>query len=168
MKQALQVINELKEKGLIDNYAIGGGIGALFYIEPFLTYDLDVFIIIVEESKEKNVILLTPIFEYLKSKGYSWSGEHIVIEKIPVQFIPAGELEKEAVDNAKVIEYEGIKTRVIAPEYLIAVFLRAGRTKDMEKIERFLEQIEINQTLLENILDKFHLKEKYKSLKRET
>ena len=40
MKKTPKVINELKERGLIDDYAIGGGIAALFYIEPFLTYDL--------------------------------------------------------------------------------------------------------------------------------
>jgi len=33
MKNTLKVINELKEKGLIDDYAICGGIAALFYIE---------------------------------------------------------------------------------------------------------------------------------------
>jgi len=44
MKETLKVINELREKNLIDDYAIGGGIGALSYIEPFLTYDLAVAI----------------------------------------------------------------------------------------------------------------------------
>ncbi len=48
MKKTIEIINELKSKKLIDDYAIGGGIGALFYIEPFLTYDLDIFIIIRE------------------------------------------------------------------------------------------------------------------------
>ncbi len=45
MKETIKIINELKKKGLIENYAIGGGIAAIFYIEPILTYDLDVFII---------------------------------------------------------------------------------------------------------------------------
>lgn len=95
MRQTLKVVNGLKNKGLINDYAIGGGIAALFYIEPFLTYDLDVFIISVERTDEKNLIVLSPIFDYLKSKGYSWKGEHIIIEGVPVQFIPADELERE-------------------------------------------------------------------------
>ncbi|MCG2676477.1 nucleotidyltransferase [bacterium] len=157
MRQTLKVVNELKDKGLINDYAIGGGIAALFYIEPFLTYDLDVFIISVERAEEKNLILFSPIFDYLKSKGYSWKGEHIIIEGVPVQFIPADELEKEAVENAKAIEYEGIKAKVITPEYLIAILLRAGRKKDIEKIEKLLEQTDIDRTKLEEILNKFGL-----------
>ena len=164
MKETLKVINELQEKGLIKDYAIGGGIAALFYIEPFLTYDLDVFIIPVENENQKGLILLSPIFDYLNSSGYSWRGEHIIIEGVPVQFIPADALEKEAVENAKGIEYDGIKTRVIAPEYLIVILLRAGRKKDIEKIERLLEQTAIDRERLEKILNKFDLKDKFKSL----
>ncbi len=165
MRQTLKVVNGLKDKGLINDYAIGGGIAALFYIEPFLTYDLDVFIISVERTDEKNLIVLSPIFDYLKSKGYSWKGEHIIIEGVPVQFIPADELEKEAVENAKVIEYEGIKAKVITPEYLTVILLRAGRKKDIEKIEKLLEQTDVDRTKLEEILNKFGLKEKFKFLK---
>jgi len=165
MRQTLKVVNGLKNKRLINDYAIGGGIAALFYIEPFLTYDLDVFIISVERTDEKNLIVLSPIFDCLKSKGYSWKGEHIIIEGVPVQFIPADELEKEAVENAKVIEYEGIKAKVITPEYLTVILLRAGRKKDIEKIEKLLEQTDVDRTKLEEILNKFGLKEKFKFLK---
>lgn len=164
MKKTLKVVNELKNRGLIKDYAIGGGIAALFYIEPFLTYDLDVFIISVENEDEKNLIVLSTVFDYLKSIGYFWKGEHIIIEGVPVQFIPADELEKEAVGNAKVVEYEGIKAKVFTPEYLIAILLRAGRKKDIEKIEKLLEQTDIARQKLEEILNKFGLKERFKLL----
>lgn len=165
MRETLKVINELKEKGLITDYAIGGGIAALFYIEPFLTYDLDVFIIPREKKEQKGLIFLSAVFDYLRSMGYSWKGEHIIIEGVPVQFIPADELEKEGVENARVIEYEEIKTKVISPEYLIVILLRAGRKKDIEKIERLLEQTEIDRKKLNELLNKFNLKEKFNSLK---
>jgi len=165
MRKTLKVINELKGKKLIDDYAIGGGIAALFYIEPFLTYDLDVFIILSKKEKEENLILLSPIFDYLKKRGYSWKGEHIIIEGIPVQFIPADELEEEAVLNAREIEYEKIKTKVITPEYLTAMLLRAGRRKDIEKIEKLLEQTEIDKEKLCDILHRHRLMKKFKSFK---
>lgn len=165
MRQTLKVINELKNKGLINDYAIGGGIAALFYIEPFLTYDLDVFIIPIERADENNLIVLSPIFDYLKSKGYSWKGEHIIIEGVPVQFIPVDKLEKEAVENAKMIEYEGVKAKVITPEYLIVILSRAGREKDIEKVKRLLKQTDIDRTTLEEISNKFGLKERFEFLK---
>jgi len=46
MKKTLEVINELKRKGLIKDYVIGGDIGVLKWTEPFFTRDLDIFIII--------------------------------------------------------------------------------------------------------------------------
>jgi hypothetical protein len=45
MQKTLLVLNDLKKKGMIIDYAIGGGMGIVFYIEPILTYDLDVFIL---------------------------------------------------------------------------------------------------------------------------
>ena len=164
MKKTIEILNQLKKKGLIKDYAIGGGIAAIFYVEPILTYDLDVFIIISDTVKEQNLILLTPIYGYLEAKGYKWKGEHIIIEGIPVQFIPADELEKEAVNRAKTEEYEGVKTRVIAPEYLVALLLRAGRKKDKEKIEKLLEQTKINRRKLRVILHKYGLSKKFDPL----
>ncbi|MBI4548699.1 MAG: hypothetical protein HY707_12005, partial [Ignavibacteriae bacterium] len=120
MKKTLKVINELREKNLIEDYAIGGGIATLFYTEPFLTYDLDVFMTLPRKMKEKNLISLSPIFDYLKKKGYSWKGEHIVIGGIPVQFIPVDALEEEAVRHAREMKYRGVTTRVLTPEYLMA------------------------------------------------
>jgi hypothetical protein len=39
MHQTLKVINDMQQGGLFKAYAIGGGIAALYYIEPILTYD---------------------------------------------------------------------------------------------------------------------------------
>lgn len=165
MKNALKVINELKKERLFEEYAIGGGIATLFYIEPFLTYDLDLFIILPKERKDKNLILLSPIFDNLKKRGYSFKGEHIIVEGIPIQFIPADELEEEAVKKAKEIEYEKIKTKVLSPEYLIAILLRSGRKKDMDKVERLLELADIKKVELKAILKRYSLTEKFNFLR---
>lgn len=164
MKETIRVINELKKRKLVKDYAIGGGIATIFYVEPILTYDLDVFIIPSEKRKEKNLILLSPISDYLKSKGYYWKGEHIIIEGIPVQFIPADKLEEEAVKHAKETEYEDVKTKVISPEYLTSILLRAGRKKDIEKVEKLLEQAKVDTKKLKDILHRYGLSEKFKLL----
>ena len=157
MEKTLQVINKLKEKKIIEDYAIGGGIGAIFYIEPILTYDLDVFILLSPRLKKGNLILLSPIYNYLKRKNYQFKGEHIIIEGIPVQFIPTNGLEEEAIKNAKEINYQGVKTKIIRPEYLIAFFLKAGRRKDKEKVNMLIEQAKIDKGKLKKILEKYKL-----------
>ena len=160
MRKTIEVLNKLREKGLIKDYALGGGIATTFYVEPFLTYDLDVFIVLPGEG-DKNLILLTPLYNYLEKKGYTWKGEHVIIEGMPVQFIPADELEEESVVNAKRIEYEGVKTKVMRPEYLIAILLRAGRKKDLDKIEKLQEQTRIDQKKLKAILHRYGLRKKF-------
>ena len=164
MEKTIKIINELKRKGLIKDYAIGGGIATIYYTEPFFTYDLDVFIIPKEKEEKKNLIILSPMFNYLKTQGYYWKGEHIIIEEFPVQFIPVDKLEEEAVRNAKEIEYEKVKTKVIAPEYLISILLRAGREKDIEKIRKLLRQAEVDTKKLKDILHKYELSEKFNLL----
>lgn len=71
-------------------------------------------------------------------------------------------LSKEAVEQAQEAEYEGVRTKVILPEYLIALFLRAGRDKDWRKIELLLEQCEIDRERLQKILDQQGLYEKFR------
>lgn len=70
MRKALLVLNELKDKGLIRDYAIGGAIAVLRWTEPFFTEDLDIFIVLEKKRNDKSLIVLTPIYEHLKNKGY--------------------------------------------------------------------------------------------------
>lgn len=166
MKKTLKVINELVKNVLIRDYAIGGAIGALKWTEPFFTRDLDIFIIPVEKIQKKEIIYFSKVYDYLKIRGYSkWVGQWLLIEGTPVEFIPATEgLFKEAVENALETKFEGIKAKVIVPEYLIALFLKASREKDIIKIKMLLKQAKVNNEKLQEILLKYDLKEAYKRL----
>ena len=105
VEKTLKVLNDLAKKGLIERYVIGGGIAVICYAEPVLTYDLDVFCFLPTERE--GLITLSPIYEYLGKKGYSVQGEHVAIEGIPVQFIPAyNELVEEAVNKAVEIKLD--------------------------------------------------------------
>ena len=45
MKIALTEINALRQASIIGESAIGGAIGATFYLEPISTFDLDIFVL---------------------------------------------------------------------------------------------------------------------------
>lgn len=152
MEKTLRVVNTLKKIKLVEDYAVAGGIAAMFYIEPILTYDLDIFVILTREKKKSRVIDLTPVYDYLKKRKYKWKGEHIVIEGVPVQFIPVDELEEEAVRNAKMITYKGVRTRIVTPEYLVAILLRAGRKKDIMKVEKLFIQAKVKMAAVKKIV----------------
>ena len=61
MKRTLQVLNELERDGVIERYAIGGAMGATFYVEPLLTFDLDVFVILPQV--ESGLLSLSPLYK---------------------------------------------------------------------------------------------------------
>ena len=44
MKKTLEKINELVDLKVIKKYAIAGGMGQFYYIEPSVTYDLDIVV----------------------------------------------------------------------------------------------------------------------------
>ncbi len=164
MKKTLDVISELKKQELIKDCAIGGAIGVLKWVEPFFTRDLDIFVIPIFQTEKKKLIDFSGIYNYLKAKGYNeWVGQWIIIEGVPVEFIPADSgLMKESVEKAIETEYEGVKTKVIRPEYLIALLLIAGRQKDKLKIEMLIDQAKVDMKKLKRILAKYKLNEKFR------
>jgi len=133
---------------------------ALFYTEPFSTFDLDVFIIF--KTSDSPLISLSPLYRFLKSLGYSPEGECVSIEGTPVQFLPAyNELVEEAVTNAVEKRYGSTKTWVLSPEYLIALAVQTGRRKDQSRVQLLLEEANINMVLLKSIFDKYSLDKRW-------
>jgi hypothetical protein len=162
VEKTLKIIRELKEKKILRDFSIGGGIAALYYIEPLLTYDLDIFFIPIEDG----IHVLTPIYRYLKEKGYKTKEEHVLIEGIPVQFIPVyNDLVKEAVHYSVEARYGRLKTRVLGLEYLVAVMFQTYRPKDRERLVKVFEEAKIDLKSLKRILKKYGLFDKYVKFK---
>jgi hypothetical protein len=161
MEKALRIIEEMTRRGIIKAYAIGGGIAATYYIEPVLTYDLDVFFEPVTEGLD----VLAPIYDFAKERGYSAHSESILIEGFPVQFIPVyNNLIREAVKNAATLKYRDAEAKVVRAEYLAAIALQTGRGKDRERVIRLLDEAPIDQAVLDEILKSFGLADKFKKL----
>ena len=161
MKLTLQVLNDLKREGVIREYAIGGAVAALFYAEPSFTQDLDVFVMF-PEPEEGQLITLKPIYDALRKRGYSEQREFVMIEGIPVQFLPAsGALLEEALKEANNKRYEGTPTRVIRPEHLIAIALQTGRAKDRARVSQLMEQAPMNNEYLDSVIKRHKLKEEF-------
>ena len=157
MEKAFKVIQEMVEKGVLKDYAIGGAVATLYYTEPFATFDLDIFFTPLEKG---TLILLTPFYDFLlKKKKFKTYKEYIMIDEVPVQFLPATtELEKEAIKNAQEVNYKNSRIKIILPEYLVAIFLRVFRDKDKFKISKILEQAKVDKKKLRDILIKHNLK----------
>src|SRR5438445_3082378 len=102
---------------------------ATFYTEPFLTFDLDVFVALPQTPG--GLLTLAPLYDALRARGYSeQENECIMIEGVPVQFLPTyNALLEEALNEGPEIMYEDIRTRVLRSEHLVAICLQTGRDK---------------------------------------
>lgn len=151
MKKALEIINEMAEKGIIDDYAIGGAIGAMFYTESFNTKDLDVFV--CPQILSSGLIHLNHIYAYLKKKGYSMWQQYFIVEGVPVDFIAVyDELTRDALKKSVTRLYDKVKVKVFRPEYLIAIALQTGRPQDLRKADMLLQTAQINRKYLTTLL----------------
>lgn len=164
IKKTFAVLNQMVADGAIQNYAAAGAIGAIFYVEPFSTEDLDVFVL----TPEDRLIIELPGWDYLKALGYTEvEKEGIVVEGWPVQFVPATTpLEREAYLNAQILNVDEVPVRVVLPEHLSAIMLNVGRTKDIARIKMFLSQDAVKLTALEDVINRHGLSQKWRDYKR--
>ncbi len=159
MKAALNALNRLVADGVIGNYAIGGAIGASFYLPAMQTEDIDVFVFLPSTSGP--AITLTPVYDALKAMGGEVEREHVRFGNWPVQILTdASALIAEAIREAEDTDYDGVPTRVFTPEYLCAVALQTGRSKDYSRVILFLEENEVDRDALAALADRFGLSDR--------
>ena len=161
MKTTLEVINRMQAEGVIGRYAIGGAVGATFYLEPSATLDIDI-LVALKSPQGSSLLTLAPVYDYLTSRGYRTEKEHIVIEGWPVQFLPPRDaLDEEALQQAVETEVEGVRTWVVTAEHLVAMALKTARAKDFARILQFVESGVLDANRLDQILVRHGLFEKW-------
>ncbi len=147
----------MQADGIIGKYAIGGAVGATFYLDPSATLDVDIFVTL-PVAPGSSLLSLTPLYEYLTARGGRVEAEHIVIGDWPVQFLPSSNvLEREAIEEAMQTEVEGVTTWVMRAEHLVAIALRTGRAKDHARILQFLDQNAVDRHKLGTMLSRHAL-----------
>ena len=155
LADALRAANELVAAGLIEDWALGGALAAIYYVEPFTTYDADIFFI----PKDKGLTAGIPaIYAHLQAQGWQVEREHLLIRGFPVQFLAAHGLTEEAVREAEAIDYEVVPARVFRAEHIVAIAASVGRHKDLARIEQMFQQADLDKSRLEKILQRHNLK----------
>ena len=166
VKETLEAINNMQAAGVIGQFAIGGAVGATLYLEPAATLDIDVFVTL-PALEGSSLLTLSPIYDYLREHGGKVEHEHIVVGGWPIQFLPpANELEREAITDAVETSVQGVPTRVMTSEHLVAIALQTGRAKDHIRILQFIEQEAINREKLRDLLERHSLIEKWREFER--
>ena len=166
ISQVIAMINRLEEDGIIERYAIGGAVGATFYIEPVATLDVDVFVVFRAEA-DRHLLSLRPIFDYLTARGGVLEGEYVVIAGWPVQFLPPiSPLVEEALADAATVSVEEMPARVFTAEHLAAVALQTGRPKDKARLLQFIESGALKMEGFRSILARHSLSDRWREFER--
>jgi hypothetical protein len=164
--KAIRVVNQLRDEGVITKYAVGGAVGAVFYIEPTQTQDIDIFIYL-EVEQGSLLISTNRITDRLKELGYTlWKEDKLIVENWPIQFLPATKpVERDAVENA--IEKplaEGVKAFVPPPEYLMLIAIDLRRPKDIMRLYQFHSEQVYDPNKLKALLEKHRLTEQWEKI----
>ena len=162
LKQVLATINQMQVDGAIDRYAIGGAVGATFYLEPIATLDVDIFVAFRPEPG-RLLVSPQPMFDYLTARGCTMEGEYILIAGWPVQFLPPpSPLAEEALAQAISIDVEEVPTRVFSAEHLACIALETGRPKDKARLLQFIEAGILDEQVLRAMMIRHNLEEKWR------
>jgi hypothetical protein len=157
-EKTILAINDLKASGIIDQYAIAGAMALTFWIEPIPTFDLDVLVMLHQSGNP--LVSLEPIYRWASERHYEAQQEHLVIEGVPVQFLPSfGALADEAIRTAADRQYLGVPLRVVRPEYLIPLYLvpTARTAKRRERAAALLESANIDRDRLDEVMRRFNV-----------
>ncbi len=150
LEKVFRALNDLKKHRIVGNYALGGAVGAVFYMEPVPTYDLDVFVSLPASGGPTG---LNPVYSYLLRRGHRVRGDYINVHNVPVHFLtPYNELAEEAVAEAVRLPYGKTKVRVMRVEHILAQSLGAGRPKDQLRMLVLLDEADIDRRYLRGIL----------------
>jgi hypothetical protein len=163
--RVFRVLKQMVSDGVIEDYAVGGAIGAAFYIEAKATEDIDIFVHVRPELPLFRE--LDEIYTYLKNKGYEPKREFVVIGGWDVQFlVPApNSIEDEAIQQANIIRFHNESVRVMMPEYLAAIALQIGREKDIDRVRAFIQQNKVNMDDLRVLVERFELEEPWRRVR---
>lgn len=160
---------------VIGNYAIGGAVGANFYLEPAATEDVDVFAALAPKPGG-DLVTIPQVYDYARAHGWPLQGQYIVIGGWPVQFLEPkkGSVVEEAIKRAVVHDLDGTSVRVFSPEYLLAIAVELRRPKDKFRAQQFLEEsaqpeskFKINEPVLSDILTRHNLQETWAKFKKQ-
>ncbi|MGB6219508.1 hypothetical protein [Haloferula sp.] len=161
IREVIQTLDQMQSDGIVGRCAIGGAVAATFYLEPFATLDVDIFVSMKPEPGSL-LLSLEPIFAYLEGRGCTIEGEYVIIGGWPVQFLPpTGALVEEALADSVEMNVEGLSVRVFTAEHLAAIALETGRAKDKSRLLQFVESGRIDGNEFGNILSRHGLVEKW-------
>jgi hypothetical protein len=164
VKELAQLLNGMREAGVISDYVLFGAVAQMRYTEPVATLDADVLVNVPGPGRLDE---LGPIYQFCSTKGYHPEGEAIRIGAWPVQFVPVySSLTREALEQAETADFEGVPFRVARAVHLAVIALSVGRAKDFTRVLALLESGSVTRQEIASLAARHGLAEAWKRFER--
>jgi hypothetical protein len=161
MRKVFAAFNMMAEKGIIENYAIGGAMAISLHEQPAMTEDIDIFI----AYKKGTLISMSPLFDFMRSLGATEeNGDHLRFAGWLIHILSpkSPSLVEEALDNAESYDAgQGVTTRVFKLEYLAAIALETGREKDKLRVRMLADRKALDTREFAAIIKHYRLEKRY-------
>jgi len=149
LPDVLTELNSLMRMEIIKDYAIGGGYAVIYHGIPYSTFDLDVLVVLGSEEDFQS------LYKYYREKGNKIDNVYIYIADMPVHVLPnyISPLFNNAIKEAQRMEVNGVPSKVVGVEHLMALLLTAFRPKDKIHIAELVKSADMHT--LNEILRRF-------------
>jgi hypothetical protein len=148
---AIRTLNGLKRRRIIRDYIIIGAVAATAYMEPVMTQDLDV-VVLVDTDQE-----FWETYRRVGKHADGLDGMHHMLGARPVQLFPSTmkPIYADAIEKARRTRAGNLRVKLASPEHLVLLALDAFRLKDKIRIGEMLNNGSVDRDAVRRLLEVF-------------
>ncbi len=164
MRDVAELLNRMRDAGVITDYALFGAVAQMRYTEPVATLDADVLVAVPAPDR---LDVLPALYQFCADHGYHAEGEAIRVGAWPVQFVPVfSSLTREALEQAETADFDGAAFRVVRADYLAVIALSVSRAKDFARILALLESDSVTRDQVTSLAQRHGLSEAWQRFQK--
>ena len=136
LQEIINILDDLADTNVINNWALCGGIAEQYYTNPPATKDIDFFV----TSDDKTIMAGVRIANAFIANGAEYHKHMLNYKGIIVDIIiKDDDLHKKAVEKADIAIISGVELYVLTPDYLAAIAVQTGRDKDIARADELFK-----------------------------
>ena len=148
---AFRRLNQLKRRRLIRDYAVVDAVAAAAYVEPVLTEDVDIVVLVDTDDEFREA------YRRVGEAAEGLEGMHHILGGRPVQMFPSTikPIYRDALAKARQSRIGNVRVKVASPEHLVVLALEAFRYKDKLRIAELLALPTIDAAAIWRLIEEF-------------